>query len=330
MVNKAVFISYVHEDSGAVSRIAEELRAKGVVVWLDSTDLTPGDRWKPKIRDAIRNGAFFMACFSSSYGERSSTYMNEELMLAVQELRLRHPTDRYFIPVSLDGSPIPDREIGPGETFRDIHYVDISKNWDAAMAQLLKAVYQSNYVADPVTTTIQAVKNARARWETDRSVSFFGEPEFTELRRAVQASGARDQLSSEDYGWMLLGALYDGNILPSLLPSLDDPAVLFATQFWLERRTPRGPRYRSAALLERCSVPGRDEMIEAALSESGFLRASELAEAIRSGTVIAFIEDPDLSYDLKPADEWDRRQRRYMIEFWEKIRDYYDRADRNP
>jgi TIR domain len=331
MDNKAVFISYVRDDSAAVDRIAANLRTNGVQVWLDRDNISPGDRWRHAIRRAIRDGAYFIACFSPAYAQRERSFVHEELVLALDELRSRPPDRRWFIPVVLNGGKVPDRDIGGGETLQDIQHVDFSDNWDLAMARLLQAVSNRDYVADPAasvlrnaaTETAETVQKARVKWQADPSFNFFGESEFTQLRHAVQANGARNQLSSDDYRWLLLGALYDGNIPGSLLPSPDDPAILYATRFWLKRRAPRGPRYRSAALLERCTAPGRDEMIEAALAESGFRRASELAEAIRSQTVITFIEDPNLSYDLDPSDSQDRRQRKYMIEFWEKLRDYY-------
>jgi hypothetical protein len=40
---KAVFLSYVSQDAEAVERIAEALRAAGIVVWLDQDELTGGD-----------------------------------------------------------------------------------------------------------------------------------------------------------------------------------------------------------------------------------------------------------------------------------------------
>jgi hypothetical protein len=70
-----------------------------VTVWLDRNDIEPGARWRDAIRKAIRGGKFFMACFSKEYSERARTHMNEELTLAIDELRTM-PTDRtWFIPV---------------------------------------------------------------------------------------------------------------------------------------------------------------------------------------------------------------------------------------
>jgi hypothetical protein len=81
-----VFISYVHQNRDLVDRLATELRNSGVTVWLDRNDIEPGARWRDAIEKAIHSGKFFIACFSREYSERDQTHMNEELMLAIDEI----------------------------------------------------------------------------------------------------------------------------------------------------------------------------------------------------------------------------------------------------
>jgi len=138
---KYVFISYVGEDSETVDRLCGYLIAAGVKVWLDKNRIAPGVRWRQAIRRAISEGAFFIACFSKVYNDRSKTYMNEELILAIEELRQR-PTDQsWFIPVKLDECEIPDRDIGAGETLRDLQYVELDEvNWNGGIKRILEVV----------------------------------------------------------------------------------------------------------------------------------------------------------------------------------------------
>ena len=143
-----VFISYVRENSEDVQRLARELGAYGIKVWLDKNDIKPGFRWKDAIREAISQGDFFIACFSSEYSERSKTYMNEELTLAVEELRQR-PTDRaWFIPVLLSDTDIPTRSIGAGETLDAIQRVDLYQSWNDGIKRIL-SVIQPDFVDEP-------------------------------------------------------------------------------------------------------------------------------------------------------------------------------------
>jgi TIR domain len=136
-----VFISYVRENIKVIHRLSEALKAYGVEVWLDRDRIRAGQRWKDAIREAIQQGAFFIACFSKEYHQRSKTYMNEELTLAIEELRQR-PTDReWFIPVLLAGGQVPNRSIGAGETLHDIQWVYLSEErWDIGVQQIIAVV----------------------------------------------------------------------------------------------------------------------------------------------------------------------------------------------
>jgi len=81
-----VFISYVRADADKVDRLALDLYRHGIDAWTDR-DLRPGQRWKFTIRQAIRQGAAFLACFSPEVFERDRTYMYEEITTAVEVLR---------------------------------------------------------------------------------------------------------------------------------------------------------------------------------------------------------------------------------------------------
>ncbi|MEU4243535.1 TIR domain-containing protein [Actinoplanes sp. NPDC026619] len=136
------FISYVREDTEAVDRIAEALRLVGIDVWLDRTHLKAGDRWTEVIRTAISEGDYFVACFSASYAGRKATYMNEELLIAVEQLRRRPRDRRWFIPLTLDGSDIPKIPIGADETLEHLHRLDFSGDWSRSIADLVKSVVE--------------------------------------------------------------------------------------------------------------------------------------------------------------------------------------------
>jgi transitional endoplasmic reticulum ATPase len=137
---KRVFISYVREDSIQVDRIAQTLRVYGLDVWLDRTHIAPGERWQQAIGKAIREGNFFIACFSPAYAERDSTYMNEELRIAVGQLRLMPLTKRWFVPVMLEKCQIPLFPIDSIDTLNSLQYIDFSNDWDAAMRKLINAI----------------------------------------------------------------------------------------------------------------------------------------------------------------------------------------------
>ena len=120
------FISYVREDSRQVDRLQQTLEDAGVPVWRDTADLWPGEDWRVKIRRAITDNALvFIACFSQASISRHKSYQNEELVLAIEEMRLRPPDDPWLIPVRLSECEIPDREIGAGRRLTSIQRADL-------------------------------------------------------------------------------------------------------------------------------------------------------------------------------------------------------------
>lgn len=137
------FVSYVREDSAEVDRLCQGLQERGVATWTDREDLAPGTRWKDEIRRAIQNGMAFIACFSTSYEARSKSYMNEELTIAVEELRLRPRNTAWFFPVLLDDADVPDTSIGGGETIRDLQSVSLADQGSEAVKRLASAVREA-------------------------------------------------------------------------------------------------------------------------------------------------------------------------------------------
>lgn len=139
MTNRA-FISYVREDGNTIDRLCKDLGRFGLATWTDRSDIGPGVLWKDAIRGAIQNGSAFIACFSTRYAARTKTYMNEELLLAVEELRVR-PRDRaWFFPILLDNGSVPAIPIRPGETLNDLQSVSLAMDWDIGVGRLARAI----------------------------------------------------------------------------------------------------------------------------------------------------------------------------------------------
>jgi hypothetical protein len=155
-----VFLSYVREDSSLVDRLCAVMTAFDVEVWLDRDRILPGYRWQDAIRTAIQQGAFFVACFSKGYVSRERTYMNEELVLAIDELRKRPVNRAWFIPVLLTPVEVPDRDIGAGESLHAIQWVSLYDDWDGGVQKLLSVI--SPHSAK-VHETIGQLRSASAR-----------------------------------------------------------------------------------------------------------------------------------------------------------------------
>lgn len=101
------------------------MEAAGIPVWRD-VRLLPGEEWKREMQRAITDGAFaFVACFSSGSLARAEGRQNEELILAIEQMRARLPGEPWLILVRLDDCLIPDLEIGAGRTLRSLRPADL-------------------------------------------------------------------------------------------------------------------------------------------------------------------------------------------------------------
>lgn len=141
---KHVFISYVHEDKEAVAKLCRVLEAARIPYWRDRKDLGPGDAWKAKIRDAIREDALvFLACFSDNSRAKTKSHMNEELTIAVEEFRKMPPQHTWLIPVRLDSGEPPAWELGAGKVMGDLNYSSLfGDEYAEEAASLVTTIHQ--------------------------------------------------------------------------------------------------------------------------------------------------------------------------------------------
>jgi TIR domain len=149
------FVSYAREDSGEVDALQKTLEEAGIRVWRDTSDLWPGEDWRAKIRGAITNDALvFIACFSGRGVARQTSYQNEELLLAIDQLRRRRPDDPWLIPVRFDDCDVPDFELGAGRTLASIQWADLfGPRRDLAAGRLVEAVQR--LLGQPSTPTAE-------------------------------------------------------------------------------------------------------------------------------------------------------------------------------
>jgi TolB-like protein/Flp pilus assembly protein TadD len=108
---RAVFLSYASQDAEAARRIAETLRAAGVEVWFDQSELRGGDVWDQKIRHQIRDCALFLPIISSHTQERTEGYFRLEWHLADQRTHLMGRTRPFIVPVCVDDTPETDADV---------------------------------------------------------------------------------------------------------------------------------------------------------------------------------------------------------------------------
>ena len=101
----AVFLSYASQDAPAAQRLCDSLRAAGIEVWFDRSELRGGDVWDQQIRQQIRDCALFVPVISATTAARGEGYFRLEWSLAEQRAQRMARNRPFIVPVCIDATP---------------------------------------------------------------------------------------------------------------------------------------------------------------------------------------------------------------------------------
>ena len=118
--NKAVFLSYASQDADEAKRICDALRAAGVEVWFDQSELVGGDAWDQKIRKQIKECALLIPIISAATQARTEGYFRLEWRLADQRTHLMAKGRPFLLPVVTDDTR--DAEAQVPDSFTEVQW----------------------------------------------------------------------------------------------------------------------------------------------------------------------------------------------------------------
>src|SRR5215469_1463149 len=116
----AVFLSYASEDLEAAARIACGLRAAGIEVWFDQSELRGGDAWDHRIREQIHDCRLFVAVVSAHSEQRDEGYFRLEWKLAIDRSHLMAAKKAFIVPVVIDATS--ERSASVPEKFHELQW----------------------------------------------------------------------------------------------------------------------------------------------------------------------------------------------------------------
>jgi TolB-like protein/tetratricopeptide (TPR) repeat protein len=147
----AVFLSYASQDAQAAQRICEALRAAGVEVWFDQSELRGGDAWDRQIREQIHDCRLFIALISSHTETRDEGYFRREWKLAVDRTHDMAEKKAFLVPVVIDGTP--ERGASVPEKFHEVQWTRLPKGeTPPAFAQRVRRLLS----AEPAPARVRA------------------------------------------------------------------------------------------------------------------------------------------------------------------------------
>lgn len=194
---KAVFLSYTSHDAEAARRLCEGLRAAGLEVWFDQSELRGGDAWDAAIRRQIKTCALFVPIISTSTRERSEGYFRLEWKLAVDRSHLMAAEKAFLLPVVIDATSEADGSVP--ERFREVQWTrlpggDPTSAFIERVARLL-AIDGSTEMGNIASAPSRTTAAAAARRAEPSSAS-----------AATTSAGADQPKARGKYRW-LIGAV---------------------------------------------------------------------------------------------------------------------------
>ena len=149
------------------------MRAAGIEVWLDQSELRGGDAWDSTIRKQIKACALFLPVISANTRARSEGYFRLEWKLAVDRSHLMAAERPFILPVVIDG--VRETEALVPDRFRELQWTscpagEASAEFIARVARLLSPVAAQASQPATLAPAGPAVAAARRRPSAPRAL----------------------------------------------------------------------------------------------------------------------------------------------------------------
>jgi hypothetical protein len=139
-----IFLSYAREDEEKVKKLYQRLSDAGLKPWMDQEDLLPGESWKLRISQAIRQSDFFLVCLSDNSIDKRG-WIQREIKQALDIWQEMLDSDIYLIPARLEDCEVPER-------LSDFQWVDLFE--EDGWTRLVKAIQEGMKRRTPVAKSI--------------------------------------------------------------------------------------------------------------------------------------------------------------------------------
>ncbi len=120
-MNDRIFVSYNRQDSKFALKLADDLAAQGINVWIDQRSITPGNRWDLEIEKALSNAEIVLVVLSPH--AVASDNVLDEVSFAID-------AHKRIIPIIAQECTIPFR-------LRRFQYIEFSQNYTLGLQSLL-------------------------------------------------------------------------------------------------------------------------------------------------------------------------------------------------
>lgn len=126
---RSIFISHSSQDKEFVRRIAADLQARGLRVWLDEAEIKVGDSITDRISEAIKETDFVLVVLSEH--SIKSNWVQKEVKLALT--KEKESNRIYLLPVVIGKPEIP-------KFMEDKLYVDLNESYEKGIRAIVDTV----------------------------------------------------------------------------------------------------------------------------------------------------------------------------------------------
>jgi TolB-like protein len=158
---RAVFLSYASQDAEAAQHLCKALRAAGVEVWFDQSELRGGDAWDQKIRGELHDCALFVPVISANTAARHEGYFRLEWDLADQRTHMIAHNRAFIVPVCVDATS--ETSADTPESFRRVQWTRLpAGETPPAFVERIKRLLSPELSQEPTGTAPAAARVAAA------------------------------------------------------------------------------------------------------------------------------------------------------------------------
>jgi TolB-like protein len=175
--SRAVFLSYASQDAEPAQNLCSVLRAAGIEVWLDQSELRGGDAWDQMIRRQIKACYLFVPIISTNTQSREEGYFRREWKIAVDRTHDMAEDRTFLLPIVIDGTS--DSQARVPEKFREVQWTRLPGGEATSAFVMRVAALVGSVPAGPSPDSLLSASHVTASAPAGRSA-----------RRAVVALAA--------------------------------------------------------------------------------------------------------------------------------------------
>jgi TIR domain len=136
-LERVAFLSHSSKDKAFVRKLAADLVASGVKVWIDEQRILVGDSIPEKVAQGLAESDFFLIVIS--HNSVGSSWVKKELSNAlIQEIERRKVA---ILPIKIDDATMP-------ESIRDKRYADFQGSYDEGLKGLIESIKSRGVTGD--------------------------------------------------------------------------------------------------------------------------------------------------------------------------------------